>query len=380
MSKLHYLPVITGMSGFNNFFREKPLGWWMPDCLYPSEGILMSAYNGIGVFSKRSEFNIRDDVTFFGDSGGFQLLTIAQQSPSQYQKVKAKLHPQNILDWQQGCCDVGMTLDIPLPRNHIYSRELFNKHLTESKQHGDYMRTHQTREDFKLYDVIHGANPADMDIWLEQTTSDHSFDGFSFSCGARGDVITLSLILGFTIQSIPRDAGLHILGASSIPSLYLMAYSTKYLHQDIYYDSSSYATGRMYRKYVNPFDWKTSLRLGTNGDHQQHRFYGDFCPCPVCSLLAQDMDFSPLWVESDPSLCGPLISLHNLFWYERFKIFLEDMVLYNEDIFLDMARAHTKGDQILKGIKFIQTTAEEGLEAAYSQYALNNTQYLDGWL
>lgn len=378
MSKLHYLPVITGMSDFDNFFKDKRLAWWMDNCLYPTEGILMSAYNGIGVFDSRESLGLRDDVIFFGDSGGFQLLTIAQQSPQQYQKVKAKLHPQHILDWQQDCCNIGMTLDIPLPRNHIYSRDLFNKHLSESKAAGDYMRSHQNKDALKLYDVIHGANPEDMKLWLDATTSDYSFDGFSFSCGARGNITTLSLILGFAIENLDKSAGLHVLGASSIPYLYLMAYATKYLHQDIYYDSSTYATGRMYREYLNPFDWKTSLTLGTNGD-QQHRFYGDFCPCPVCSELAKDMDFSPLWIESNPSLCGPLISIHNLFWYERFKIFLEDMVLYNEDIFLSMAKSHSRGDQIMKGIQFIQATAEEGLERAYSRYALNNTQYLNSW-
>jgi len=79
----------------------KPLEWWNKDnpfFKYPY--LLVSAFMGVQSKWTREENVKEKDVIVFGDSGGFQAVTLGKVQPT-----------ISVLKWLERNCDIGFTLD-----------------------------------------------------------------------------------------------------------------------------------------------------------------------------------------------------------------------------------------------------------------------------
>lgn len=368
--KCYYLPSLT--SGWNDPYNGKNPLWYRENPLYKYDSFLLSAYYALTnkSFSSRKTLEMRDDVLFFGDSGGFQLYSFVKRDPSRKEKLKQILDPINIINWQQENCQIGMTLDDPITQLPSYSKELFQKSLAFSKQSGDIMREHQTKDAFKLFDVLHGNSKEELLEWKNTTTRDHSFDGYSLVSAGKAD--TVAKDLGFSIEYLPNTP-LHILGASSFRSIAVMVYANTHLNTNLYFDSQSYVMGNKLRHYINPYGKPNWIFVEDSNRPDAFRISEITCTCDICRQINHPSD---LWKYKSKS--GFLMSLHNLFWYDNYTRTMEQLVK-NEDAFKSYISKNFPPD-ILKYILFLDSVAEDGYDYAYSHYFLNNTQDIGEWI
>lgn len=312
--------------------RSKQCSWWSDNPLLPYNAMLVSAYFGMDKIKDRSE--IRDDVLFLGDSGGFQILQ-NKLDPTKCTGVSEKLTPEKVIKWQMKVCDIGMTLDIPTPRAWIQvdDKNLFEDRLKESKKNALTMLEYKDKHideaynpDFKLFNCIHGVYLDQMEHWYNETTENqnYEYDGFSLSTSKVMKYL-IALRLGFAIE-YSKGKPFHLLGVSSPSSLTLIAYANKYTDTQIYFDSSSAATGRMLRKYM--LFWNlTGNGITLSGDPKYGNHYTLECPCPICTQLERPED---LWELKTTS--GILLTLHNLFWIANHTAFINNLVHYEDEL------------------------------------------------
>lgn len=370
--ELIHVPVTITPEDHKLTYHDKKISWWSDNALIPYDSVLMSAYFAMGRVDHREDMECRDDVLFFGDSGGFQLLSMGEKDPKRKAKLEAKLNPRNIIKWQQDVCDIGMTLDVPLPRHNEnpYTEAKFQSYLKTSTQNGNLMRELHENKNLQLFDCLHGKNLEDLTQWYKTTTQEHEFDGFSLSSSTVIKKL-LPLRLGFAMEHF-EGKPFHILGVSAPQLVLLMAYANKYAKSTIYFDSSSASLGRMYRKYVNFYDIAGG-GIQLVEEHEKYENMKRFtCPCPVCSELD---DISDLWKKK--TLSGAMISLHNLYWMVNFTEFVNELV-HDEEAFTSFIRRNCQ-PWILESMEFLDMVHEQGLEDAYMKHFSKNTQKLGSW-
>lgn len=378
--KLIYIPVTTTPSDIKIEYpssaassdRSKQCSWWSDNPLFPYNALLMSAYYGMDKINDRSE--IRDDVLFFGDSGGYQVLQNKLDN-SKYPNISKRLTWENVIKWQMKVCDVGMTLDIPTPRkwDQIKNRKIFEDRLKESKKNAlamlDYKNKHieeAYNPDFKLFNCIQGAFYEDMERWYDVTTNhyDYEYDGFSLSNSKIKYILPLRL--GFAIEH-SKGKPFHLLGTSSPQSLALTAYANKYTNTQVYFDSSSAATGKTIRKFMLYWDF------ASNGvTFKENPKYKDFstlaCFCPICSQLEKPED---LWRLKTTS--GTLLTLHNLYWMTNYTKFISNLVYCKEEFKNYVTKLTLNNSSwILRYTEFLDCVHENGLETAWNKYFMRS--------
>jgi hypothetical protein len=77
-NKLIHVPVTITTDDIKYLYPRSPdslekrrqCSWWSDNSLYPYNAMLVSAYHGMKKIKDRSQ--IRDEVLFLGDSGGFK--------------------------------------------------------------------------------------------------------------------------------------------------------------------------------------------------------------------------------------------------------------------------------------------------------------------
>lgn len=378
--KMIYLPVITGKNGFMTQERadeikasydNKEVSWWSSNPIYPYDGLLMSAFYGVKPYPKRKSLDLRDDVIFFGDSGGYQLLVASETDPKKFQKLKSTLNPRKVIAWQQETCNIGMVLDVPVKRSFpFYTRHEFESKLAQSKKNGDIMRELHTKKSLQLFNVIHGKTLEDMNEWRKTTEQDYSFDGYSL---VTDHPETLAMDLGFAMEHF-EGSQFHILGVSGIQSLILIAHANRYMKTTIYFDSSSYSVGNSFRRYINPFDFGgPGFSLLSEDGEQSNRFESIFCSCPICAGLNKPSD---LWANGTKS--GTLISVHNLYHIVQYTKMIEE-VARNTETWEVFVRRHAN-EKTKRFIAFLNDVYCIGLDDAYIKHFDKSTQKMDDWL
>jgi hypothetical protein len=259
--RLIHTPVTTAPDDIKVTYPQSPAGkqlsWWSDNAFIPYDAMLVSAAYGMDSIKDRSE--IRDDVLFLGDSGGFQVLK-NKSNPKKNIKVVEKLISENVIKWQMDVCDIGMTLDIPTPRAWIQidNKKIFEDRLKESTNNALAMLSYKEKNidraynpDFKLFNCIHGVYLDQMERWYKVTidNNDIEYDGFSLSTSKIMKYV-LALRLGFAMK-YSKGKPFHLLGVSSPSAQALIAYANKYTETQIYFDSTAAATGKMLRKYIS---------------------------------------------------------------------------------------------------------------------------------
>lgn len=334
------------------FGKGKEGSWWSKNPFVSYNAMLISAYHGMGRIRDRHQ--IRDDVLFFGDSGGFQVLQ-HKLGNLKDPNISTTLTWKKVIEWQLRVCDIAMTLDIPTPRAwmQIKDKKIFEDRLDESTQNAQAMLKYKEdhigeayNPDFKLFNCIHGVFYKDMERWNDVTTNDHDFeyDGFSLSTSSIMKYV-LALRLGFAMEH-SKGKPYHLLGVSSPQPLTLIAHANKYTDTQIYFDSSSASTGRMIRKYMIFWDFSGN-GMTLSEKPKYHDFKTLNCPCPVCSRLEKPED---LWntIEpgnkkepgnrKSPTRSGILITLHNLYWMTNYTGFVNNFVNCPEDFMIYVRR------------------------------------------
>ena len=157
-NKLIYIPVTTTPKDITIKYplsaassgEDKQCSWWSDNPLFPYNAMLMSAYYGMNEIEDRSE--IRDEVLFFGDLGGYQLLKY-KLNKLKDKNISEKLTWERVINWQMKVCDIGMTLDIPTSRqwNETKNKKIFEDRLKESKKNALSMLEYKNKHIEEAY-------------------------------------------------------------------------------------------------------------------------------------------------------------------------------------------------------------------------------------
>lgn len=378
---LIYIPVTTTPDDITRKYPSsnassgkcKQCSWWSDDPLYSYNAMLVSAYHGMDKIKDRSG-EIRDDVLFFGDSGGYQVLQ-NKLDPTKHKNISQKLTWEKVIQWQMKVCDVGMTLDIPTPRtwDQMRDRKIFEDRLKESKKNAIAMLEYKNKHieeaynhDFKLFNCIQGGFYEDMERWYDITTDYHNYEYDGFSLPDSKMSYTLPLRLGFAIEH-SKGKPFHLLGASSPKTAALIAYANKYTNTQVYFDSSSSSFGKRFRKFALHWDITSSI-IQFKEKRENQNLNSLACTCPVCSQLEKPED---LWSLGTTS--GTLLSLHNLYWMTKHVEFVSNLVYFEDEFAIYVTKLNRQRPlQILRHMEFLDCVNENGLETAWNKYFRKN--------
>lgn len=336
---------LTYPSSAASLGEGKQCSWWSKNPLLPYNAMLVSAYFGMSRIKNRDE--IRENVLFFGDSGGFQVLQ-NKLDPTKHKDISKILTWEKVIQWQLKVCDIGMTLDIPTPREwyQIDNTTIFEDRLKETKKNALAMHEYKEKNigeahnsNFKLLNCLHGAYLDQMERWYKETTDNFNikYDGFA-APGSKTMKSVLALRLGFAIEH-SEGKPFHLLGIASPSSIALIAYANKYTNTQISFDTSSASYGRIIRKYMLFWNFAGG-GVSFKEKPKYEKYYSLECPCPICTQLERPED---LWELGTTS--GILLTLHNLFWLTNYTSFITNLVHY-EDEFKAFVRwlTHEPGD------------------------------------
>ena len=281
--------------------KGKQLNWFSKDSVINYDYGLLSAYYFANATDVREKFGIKDDFILYGDSGGYQQLSLGQPT-----------NPTKVYEWQKNNVNVGFIKDFPISPHLTPEQLKVNDDLTMKNAKLAYdLHNNGGKEDSKynmeLWGVVHGTSPAKILEMKEKYDEIGEFDGFAIGSLMRKnrDVATFASFLGKTIELLGVKK-LHLLGFGSM-QLVENIYEIASKHLDLLsFDSSSVSVGARYRSYKIPYS-NTRLRLGRNSENIFHDLP---CGCPVCELY-DDMD-----------LDGKAFDMHNLFWkLHEFRVY-----------------------------------------------------------
>ncbi len=312
---------------------------------------------------------IRNDVLFFGDSGGYQILK-SKMGELKDPDIHKKLTWEKVIQWQMDVCDVGMTLDIPTPRkwSQFKDKKIFEDCLKESAKNAQSMFEYKDKHiddaynsDFKLFNCIHGDCYEDMERWYEVTTDNHNYeyDGFSLSTSSEMKYL-MPLRLGFAIEySVSKP--FHLLGLSSPYLLPLIAYANRYTNTQIYFDSSSASFGRTLRKFMFHLDfYGPGMKMNGSQKNKDSRSFE--CICPICKQLEK-----PEYLWDMKTTSGILISLHNLYWMTLYAEFINNLINC-EEVFRTYVSRLNSSEWIFRWMEFLDNVHETDLKTTWDKY------------
>lgn len=369
-SEVIYVPVMWMWNGRDYFrYQGNKLSWWLPDAVFHHDYMLTSAFYALNDTPTRESADIQPNNTLIGDSGGFQKLSMEP-------KRTEHLTPENVIEWQQKVCNIGIVLDVPPTKE--YTQMEYEKNLTITKKNSNKMRELHTNRNMKLFDVVHGRNPDDMKRWFRETTQEYDFDGYSLP--SRFDIDRVALALGFAIENLKDEKKpIHILGTSGFTSPVLLVWASQFFHNTLYYDSQSYLVGNKYRRYTNYFDLGSGYSFYRDGhegaENESYRVKKVICPCPICRQLT---DPSHLWNISEHNASGSIISIHNLFWQLNFTDTLEELIRYPDEYLSFVRRNYNP--HLMELIEFLNDTVEHGLDHSWSKYFCGHVQKIEEWI
>jgi len=294
---------------------------------------------------KRADFETeenKDELYICADSGGFQIAT-------QDEKVNA----MDVLEWQQGIADVGLTLDYPVhayesnvKEYKAYTRDFFLQCMKASNENAWSMLEHNeenryrypgAKKKMEVWGVLHGVNITELREWYEHLTKEHEFPGYSIP--ATDAVNTHKGLLGWFEQlpmALEIDAPIHWLGRSEPLIVIVLAKLSEVRGYDYTYDTSSSIAGPRWGKYYDPY-YHNLLWLSSKEENRVN-INKLPCNCPVCKRhTVQEM------VETNHYLL-----LHNVYcrtmWNDYVNAIVTDDDLFKKAInrIINSTRSWTK--------------------------------------
>jgi tRNA-guanine family transglycosylase len=249
----------------------------------------------------RDEWGFDPDVLLFSDSGGYSLLTGAEN-----------IDPYDLAEWYNTAgIDVGMSLDYP-PYSDPSKRSVaeFDKRL-EFTVRSSKILLDNVRSSVKLYATIHGQSYKQYDVWRHGMLmlSDDWF-GWAFAISPAEDPSAVLRIIRY-LESIKNDRPVHFFQAGSAVCFLLAArYANK---RDLFVTADSTHATSAARKgwdYLTIFSLRT-VPVGRKIRGPEGAVERVDCPCPVCQR------YGPNSVRDDYEV----LDLHNTYlltWRSRF--------------------------------------------------------------
>lgn len=188
---------------------------------YRHKYYLISAGHNYKKLDHSKKYGFPDDMTIFGDSGGYQLA-------SGVLPWSVDLRPK-ILDWLETNSTIAVNLDIP-PRKLFQNK--FEESLNLSYENFKYFYENQSgKVDF--LNVLHGSDYSRYKFWYN-TVKDFEFQGWA--CG--GSIGKLTAMMDWLIVLLegkeffkPNIKFVHMLGASSVLDFLVLAQIQKSLFE-----------------------------------------------------------------------------------------------------------------------------------------------------
>ena len=314
----YYLPVISKGG-------DEQYHFWNKHCLVKYHHLLVSPFT-TGEDKRRRDFDEREDLTIYADSGGYQILT-------RHEKISAL----DVLRWQELIADIGFTLDVP-PHyfSKDYTTEQFLMCMKQSNKNADLMHKFKVNDDMQLWGVIQGRTFDECNMWYAGLTKNNEYDGYCIALSIHKSTTNLPWIEQLEFAKTIKKR-IHFLGYSDRLLALLLARLSKITGFDYSYDSSSFSIGGRYGKYIHPNTWK---HISFSKDERK-RDKVEFlpCSCPVCNSHSQ----------RDLVRNSELINLHNLFVISTFNETVNK--LSDEQFFYylnELVRNETHRMQIIK--------------------------------
>ena len=345
----------------------KPNWWEKDEGFFYWPYILQSAHYVNPGKSWRETLNIGDDIVVFGDSGGFQAINFGFD-----------FDPISVLRWQERECNIGMILDKPpVEMDGSWTsvggvtNKQFELALEATRKNVEMIidkRAKDTKYDLKLYNVLQGTTPAEIERWYD-VMSQYPLDGWSIGVKPPKPMM-VAFCLGFLIEKGITE-NVHLLGLSGLSSEATAVYGTKYISPMVV-DSSSYNRGCTAREYALPLNMKEKIWLGDKGENNTDMNTLDQwpCMCPVCINIPDPQEMG----QYTSTVIGVLLSLHNLWWYVQMMQQLTSLVGTN--MFDEFVRKSCT-PETRKAMDFIDHSAEHGWHSAVQKYMDRGAGNLD---
>ena len=349
------------------------------NAIYHYDYLLVSAwYEQDWYNSKNSVSSYKDivkiqNVTLYGDSGGFQA-----------GRKGFDLDVEATVKWQTSACDYAVAFDQPpnsvmrgnriLPSSDsIYydkMRQTYEnnlKALSEIEKHG--------YNDIPYFNVMHGTTLERRDVWYS-AMENLPIKYKAVAMRPAGDPVAQSFAVCHAHSRGYRDK-LHVLGVGSTTVLPAMIYMSD-MFDSISFDSSSYGNGAIRRMYY--YDkLRKFYNLGhTIFDPISDKFKesvihdGLKCACPVCSKISKEE--TPIFWESG-SMGGSLMTMHNMYLNVEYVKEITNIFNsvskkeYKEIIIENYIKESIKLNSLGVAFGFIDEYKKNGIEKAYYKYS-----------
>lgn len=353
-----FVPSVFGMidRSAERFKKSYTLDWWTENSIFRYNSLLVSAYYGMDVWDFREHYKIpprKDGFLFVADSGGWQ---IASQ--------QVKIDPLEILRWQEHNADVGFLLDVPPVEPGTYMSYVdFNKFkdcATMAKRNYEIVHSRRRSNDLELLKPIHGGTMKELNYFWD-VVKDLEFEGVAFSPKpATPMTIALELCFGYN-KGVDI---VHLFTGTGLNTIPVVVYARK-MFERLTFDSSSFSVqGARFRSYCNPYYLSSGITFGRGYQSTLDKLP---CDCPVCSLATVDD------LNSDGSLAGGLIALHNLWTTLKY---INHLTLLSESYtdYVNFLRVYSRDEDTIKAIGFINCVLENDLDHALKEYGITDSE------
>lgn len=369
---LTYIPAhLPGT--FENFkYEGKKIIWWSKDnpfFFYPY--LLVSAYHGLDRGWNREDEVKDKDVVVFGDSGGFQNIT-----------MNANLDAIKVLRWQEVNCDVGFSLDMPPFEyegekviKNIVNDSKFKLCMDKTYQNNKIYEKYRESNKLKIYNVIQGHNKERINLWYNKM-KEFDFEGFATG-GVKpiGDPLK-QIVSSLYLYDKGINKNIHILGMSGYDVTPTLVYLSKHI-KNLTFDSATYSEGRQYCIFRMPVNPKMRIPFGGREKvatkkwkevgMDNMRLENFPCFCEVCSKLNKTIKIDKFY-ENLTAFESSLLTLHNLKTQLNFLDILKTLknssFLLKEFVKYSVSRV----DRVLDSFNFIDLVVEEGFDKAYEKF------------
>jgi len=360
---LGYVPSKDIGEGSSRFkWNEYKFSWWEQNSFFYYPSFLLSAYYGIKYSDLRKQYNIPKEVTIFGDSGGFQNMSL-----------DATLSPLSVLEWQENNCDVGFIFDNPIFMDDDEQTKI-KKQVTTVENGHIALKNRRSQYPLRLYGVIQGHTMEEQKRIINLYKDFGDFDAYDgFSIGGlvpiAGKLSEMTKVLTTFFENFKDDnRPLHILGTSGLNSMTIINYlMMRYKKDHITFDSSTYGSGAR-RLEWDHLTMNYTIAFQTENPNKLTELP---CLCPVCSVVRQTNE-----VTKGGSTPGAILSLHNLWQYIQYSHFLS-CVRKDENIFRKFILSRNDSG-LNSGISFIDSVFDIGYDQTMKKYKVTSTPTKSG--
>jgi len=347
----------------NYKYKNHDMRFFQGDSFFQYNYALTTTYWELleGTISFRNEYKYPENYILIADSGGFQIANFRSKGN------KIEVSSLQVLRWMEANADIGMNLDVPPWSN-------FNASLKESIENFELFEKNRINYDMKLYNVLHGKTLDEMKTWYSAVEKFKSFNGWALGVRPADNVYlqTLGYMFLHEKDALNLNTNFHMFGISGIKNMLVMAMLSNHFDSSITFDSSSYATGSIYRRFYFPKDIRFSTDFGRTSKLNMKSIP---CNCPVC----RNLTIEDLYQRTGTDV-GTLLMLHNLYQYIEVNRMVNALVT---DDYAFMEYAKSVGEE--KTVKIVSSMIEyyhnNGCDKTYNKYkhlmTLRNTDSVE---